>query len=275
MEQERRYADSSVGKGTQFFIHAPPLLGKRKSKRKAPNVPFVGAATWQTSIYYFWWEYLRRSDAYRGTCANGGKGKLAKLYEDFGDVHDEKGTLQETFWSWWKEHAHLFWEEGKRRVCEIGDVTDAEETDLHVRLPLNVRANELVKQVRQLLADNEHKVQQARKASRARYPVHVRLRLSALHEHLKVYDAAIANPNHKQHEIADLAGVMVDEALRYDDGDGGKTVVTIASLKRDYEPYGDLERIIKRRKTQAVSTHLKAARDYIRNVEKGFFPKRS
>lgn len=68
---------------------------------------------------------------------------------------------------------------------------------------------------------------------------------------------------------------MVDEALRYDDGDGGKTVVTIASLKRDYEPYGDLERIIKRRKTQAVSTHLKAARDYIRNVEKGFFPKRS
>lgn len=61
-------------------------------------------------IYYWWFEYLKRSDKYRKACASGGKG-MQKLYNDFGNIYEYK------FWDWWKEKgADLF---GERRGTEI------------------------------------------------------------------------------------------------------------------------------------------------------------
>ena len=50
---------------------------------------------WDNSIYYLWWEFLRRHDGYKKTCENGGDGKYAELYADFGNVHEA------TFKEWW------------------------------------------------------------------------------------------------------------------------------------------------------------------------------
>ena len=51
--------------GSRFFIYAPPLRGKdfggRESKRIPPNAPYPEAPSWKTSVYYYWWEFLRRS----------------------------------------------------------------------------------------------------------------------------------------------------------------------------------------------------------------------
>src|ERR1700676_4105430 len=51
---------------------------------------------WRKSVYYLWWEFLRRHEGYRKTCEQGGNGQYARLYADFGDIHasDFKG--------WWR-----------------------------------------------------------------------------------------------------------------------------------------------------------------------------
>ena len=57
------------------------------------------------SIYYLWWEFLRRHDGYKRTCENGGKGEYEKLYANFGNVHGG------AFKDWWTKDdrgAHLF-----------------------------------------------------------------------------------------------------------------------------------------------------------------------
>ena len=58
----------------RFFLYAPPLKGVRPSKRKPPKAPFKGAKPWQVSVFYYWWEYLRRHEGYAETCRDGGKG---------------------------------------------------------------------------------------------------------------------------------------------------------------------------------------------------------
>ena len=50
---------------------------------------------WENSVYYFWWEFLRRHAGYEHTCENGGKGKYADLYADFGNVYGL------SFKEWW------------------------------------------------------------------------------------------------------------------------------------------------------------------------------
>jgi len=274
----KRFEDSTLAKTAKFFIYAPPLFTQRKSKRPLPNVPFANAKRWQTSIYYLWWLYLRRSDAYKATCKKGGKGRMAKLYADFGNVFDDKETEKDTFWGWWKAHAQLFCEKEARKVVEVKDVVDAEETDLVLRIAMEVRTAHIVKQVRRLLRENETKVKAARAKSRAKYPIHAKVNLSALYKHLLVYDVYIANPNLKLHEVADIAGLIVSERVDYYDENGelaGKQ--TLSWLWRNgYDDYAkNGNKVVKRRKTQIARQHINAAKEYIICVEKGYFPCRS
>ena len=275
----KRFEDSTLAKKAKFFIYAPPLITQRKSKRPSPNAPFKNAERWQTSIYYLWWLYLRRSDAYKATCKKGGKGRLAKLYADFGDVFDDKETEKDTFWSWWKTHAHLFWEPAARQVAETKDTVDAEETDLVVRLALEVRTAHIIKQVRRLLRENEAKVKQARAKSRAKYPVRNKVKLTSLHKHLRVYDAFVANQGKKLHEIADIAGLRVDERIEIFDSEGDSIGLKSLSWidKNGYRPayQREIVQVIRRRKRQIARQHIIAAKEYIACVEQGYFPCRS
>ena len=279
----KRFEDSTLAKKAKFFIYAPPLITQRKSKRPSPNAPFKNAERWQTSIYYLWWLYLRRSDAYKATCKKGGKGRLAKLYADFGDVFDDKETEKDTFWSWWKTHAHLFWEKEARQVVEAKDVVDAEETDLVVRLALEVRTAHIVRQVRRLLRENEAKVKQARAKSRAKYPVRTKVKLRSLYAHLYIYDYKSENPDIKNNAlvfdaVAKHLRLNVDDKIEVFDEDGktlGTKTMTWIKRNRFYAYEKEAENTIKRRKRQIIGKHLKAAKEYIACVEQGYFPCRS
>lgn len=203
---------------------------------------------------------------------------MAKLYADFGDVFDDKETEKDTFWGWWKAHAHLFWEKEARKVVEVKDVVDAEETDLVSRIAMEVRTAHVVKQVRRLLRENETKVKAARAKSRAKYPIHAKVNLSALYKHLLVYDVYIANPNLKLHEVADIARLIVSERVDYYDENvelAGKQ--TLSWLWRNgYDDYAkNGNKVVKRRKTQIARQHINAAKEYIVCVEKDYFPCRS
>ena len=89
--------------------------------------------------------------------------------------------------------------------------------------------------------------------------------LRTLREHLLVWDAKQQNPTVHDSELADIAGILVNEVV---DGE------TIAELRAEYLPTRDLEHVIKRRKQLAVQRHLRIAEQYIGNVVLGEFPKR-
>ena len=109
-----------------------------------------------------WWEYLRRS--YRKTCSNG-KGRLAKLYNDFGDIFEER-NIKRYILGMVETACPLVLGARVRQTVIASDAKDTEETDLIIRLPSEVRAAYIVRQVRRLLREHEAMVKRAREKSR-------------------------------------------------------------------------------------------------------------
>ena len=76
----------------------------QKNKNARGGKTSVKGVPTTDSIYYLWFEYLKRSEKYKTACANNGKG-MAKLYKDFGNIFEHEGV--EGFWSWWRERGQL------------------------------------------------------------------------------------------------------------------------------------------------------------------------
>lgn len=273
----QRYEQDLDGAGRKFFIYAPPLKGVRPSKRVPPQAPYSDAEPYKISVYYYWWQYLRRSKLYKRTCENNGKGKLAKLYADFGNVWDDKGNELDTFWHWWTNHSYLFCEPTNRKLEEVSVWnTETSEDEMVIRVPLEMRSAFLVKQFRRLLTSNKQRVEKAREKSRALYPVQSKVPLKSLHQHLLVYDAInetklgyeeIANLEHIKRSVYISDSVLIDETLKPSD-----RYLTLSLMQPSDNQYKYVSNIIARRKRQAIYRHKVACEEYIANVEKGLFP---
>lgn len=268
----------------EFFIYAPPLKGRRRkngklmSKRKLPNPPFRGAEPWQCSVYYYWWEYLRRHEGYRVTCMNGGVGEHADLYRDFGDVHAND------FWGWWREHTLLFSEPPTRGIQECVLNTPFGEHELNLSIPLEVRSAILVRMFRRILKENADRIKVARSTSRAKYPIATKPNLSALHTSLTIWDIKRENPSLKLYEIFDIAAtktnIAVDERVTISGDDGDDPfIINLARAEREAQKSGiedvflrEVRKVVRRRKAQTVNRHINTAHAYIENAVKGKFP---
>ena len=236
-----------------FFFSAPPLKGVRPSKKKPPNPPFKGAKPWQCSVFYYWWEYLRRHEGYRKCCETGGKGPYGKLYRDFGDIHAVE------FWTWWKERGQFLFSEPVPLYVDRVSVDDAKklsENQILVSVPLTQSMAVTTRQLKRLLLPLLKKQRIEKKKSRAMYPVASKPILPALHQHLWIYDLHKANPKLPYHKIADLAGIIVETGY-------AKTAVDDDSAE------------LKHLKTMAVGRHINIAKAYIENVALGKFPYRA
>lgn len=248
-----------------FFVYAPPLKGARKSRRKAPNPPFANAERWKWSVFYYWWEYLRRHEGYRQTCEAGGIGSYAKLYADFGDVHSGD------FWSWWVKHDHLFAEPKARQVkviahAELGQLQDDYDV-LYLRIPRENALKLTLKQVTRIVKPKLIKRDRTKVATQARYKVATKPVLASLHMHLKVWDARRDNPDATLEELADIAEVSYNHKVNGE---------TLATLKARDLPDMDVRKVLKRRKELVVKRHLRIAEQYIKNVaEQERFPLRT
>lgn len=245
--------------GRRFFVYAPPLKGTRESKRKPIQAPYKDAPTYKCSVFYYWWEYLRRHEGYSRTCANGGKGRYAKLFADFGDVHATD------FWSWWRTHSELFSEPLPRQVEVVEASSKCADNTVLITVPLENRAALSVRQFRRLIEPLVSVRKQAITVSRARFPVATKPHLPSLHQHLLVWDAKRENPEADDADIADLAGIAINRVV------DGETVEGRKSINRAYD---DILRILRRRKQLATQRHLRIAAQYIENVGKGQFPLR-
>ena len=247
-----------------FFVYAPPLLGVQKSRRKAPQPGNKTAERWKWSVFYYWWEYLRRHEGYRLTCEAGGIGKFAKLYADFGDVHSCD------FWSWWKSHSHLF-SEPEARKAETFDPSDMQEDDqsefIYIRIPHENPLKLTLRQVTRIVKPKLVKRDSRKITTQALYKVATKPLLPSLDMHLRVWDARRDNPNATLEQLADNVNLDINHHVK------SETLAHRAALRL---PDDDIRKVLKRRKELAVQRHLRIAEQYIKNVaEQETFPLRS
>ena len=242
-------------KKSDNFRHFPykhPTFGT-KNKPKAKSA-------WEGSVYYWWWQYLRRNQDYLETCANDGRGKLEETYNEFGDVRADD------FKAWWSEGGrgvHLFAEpraEDSIRVLEPNEAALGVDEALTVSIPMNLPRKAIEQRLRQLL-DVHHtgkRGHQLAKKSKARFRVKGQPNVPALRQGLMVYDAVMKAegvlPKTPHWKIAtDLKIVPLQQRVLAGDTDAEKL---------------DKKRIL----TATVSRYLRRVQESIHRAGEGMFP---
>ncbi len=229
------------------FAYKHPTFGRSKAEKSQER--------FMNSVYYLWWEFLRRSDAYRKCCGSGGKGKLKNIYQDFGDVF---ATNFKTWWQTNERGAFLFAEQLPPKMTLIESIPDDSVSSqvLIVQVPLALPKRFLMAEFQKIL--NRHHTGRRGKrnneSSTARYPVTGHIDTDALQKCLRVYDMKIANPKMPLWQITQEC----------------------KAIKRDaFIEVGDTQAIITNKRlilANTASRLLKKAKLIVNNVEKGKFP---
>ena len=188
------------------FAYKHPTFGHSKAEKSQER--------FKNSIYYLWWEFLRRSDAYEKCCLSGGKGKLKNIYKDFGDV------FSTDFKSWWQTNEHgafLFAEQMPPQMTLIHAMPDDSVANqvLVVQVPLALPKRLLAAKFQELLTVH-HSGKRGRRnneSSSARYPVTGHVDTDALQKCLRVYDMKIANPKMPLWQITQVCKAIKREAF--------------------------------------------------------------
>ena len=138
--------------------------------------------TWCTdSIYYLWFEYLKRSKNYKKACGyevemtkeeqeaykkwrafKGTKTKKSteKILSDFGDIHAYEGV--DGFWDWWKERGQYLFGiepinqlESFASVADVNSIADKVEdgTFKLVAIPTNIKMGTIKRRLNKLLKE--------------------------------------------------------------------------------------------------------------------------
>ena len=124
------------------FAYQHPIFGRSTIEKAAEK--------YRNSVYYLWWEFLRRNAAYKWCCKKGGKGRLNSLYTDFGDV------FSADFKSWWQLNdrgARLFAEPWPPKFCVISNFIDSIKNSnvLYLQVPLALPKRRLEREFKKLL----------------------------------------------------------------------------------------------------------------------------
>lgn len=224
----------------------------------------------QRSPYYWWWQYLRRNANYIACCEKGGKGKLAALYADFGDVREDN------FHKWWTKNqrgAELFAEQPLAvKFGELATATDWQphwdkERVLVVAVPLSMSKRALKGAFAKLL-DSRHtgnksgrpSMAKLSEVSTARYKLEHNYTVSGLLTALAVYDLWVENQTKPKAERLTLWEI-------------GKALNINKSAIKDAESQSSADRLVGRNVLGAtVSRYVKQARAMIENTTAGKFP---
>ena len=240
----------------RHFVFAHPLFRLEQSK---------SGVRWDNSVYYLWWEFLRRHEGYKETCENGGDGKYAKLYADFGNVHEV------TFKEWWTKDgrgARLFAEpplptsvaaltsEGIDALPEDWD----SESLLIVAIPLNLPKRFIQQKLSKLLARHHKRKRGQRtfKESRALYCIAAQFSVHSLKKMLEIYDLRKSQPNLPLWDVGQR--FHLGKPLTQDE----------CNQRRGRDNYAAIEK--KNVSAVATSKKLKAAKGIIEGVGRGVFP---
>lgn len=250
-------------KHLRHFPYQHPTFGRANNPKTSRN--------WEDTVYYWWWEYLRRNEDYIETCVLNGTGLCAKTYTNFGDVRNK------TFKDWWSENdrgATLFANrdsEDTLRIVEKHEVESLAPDLILLSLSLDLPMKHLVSRFIKLVGaihkprrinklgisnnKNTTRGRQYAKSSNATYQFEGQPNIKALKFGLYVYDLAMANPDKTKWEIA----MMIPDFQpknRIVEGERGGIVVDK-----------------KNRLSATVSRYIKRVQDSIDLAGQGQFPK--
>jgi hypothetical protein len=141
------------------FPHKHPLFKKKETNK---------GVYYENSIYYFWFEFLKRNKKFIEICKS--KGSLNKyFYEDFRDIR------QKSFKQWWNEKykgtirgIYLFaYQNPFTDIEEIVSINEINSINLNeftiLAIPKNIEKNYALKKVRGLInKDNKRFINKAR-----------------------------------------------------------------------------------------------------------------
>lgn len=185
-----------MGKIKQHFAFQHPTFGTDKR----PLTP----SHWQRSVYYWWFEYLRRNEDYRQTCESKGNGPCHQVYEDFGDV------FVVDFKTWWRTDergARLFAEPPARSIEVVPAGTNLKTDNpelLTLQVPLNLPITHLVQRFREIVSKHHDGRRGVRRSSKSQalYQVSGKVDVQFLQTALQVWDARKADPKKPLWQIA-------------------------------------------------------------------------
>jgi hypothetical protein len=214
----------------------------------------------EQSVYYWWFQYLRRNDDYLKTCMNIGFGSCEDLYKDFGDIHTKD------FKTWWTANgARLFGEPEIKSIAIFKDgvvdpAVNAGREALVLSVPLDLPQSYLLKRFREILKKHHSGVRGKRHNanSRAMYPTGGKIDIDFLKTALQVWDMRKAEPDKKLWEIANDLKLGSKE-----------TLITAAELKmKAHLPVADKKNVL----AATASRYIKKAQRMIDDTAKGKFP---
>lgn len=176
------------------FAYKHPTFG-RSAKVRAEE-------PYKNSVYYYWWSFLRLNDDYRRCCEQGGRGKLAQLYKDFGDV------FSVDFKTWWQtgdRGASLFAEKlpPSLSVVPIENIFEQDDV-LFVRVPLSLPKRYLTQEFQKILTKHHLGARGRRHnaVSTAMYPVQGHVDIKSLKKCLYVYQERLEKSRLPMWQIA-------------------------------------------------------------------------
>lgn len=210
----------------------------------------------RNSPLYWWYECLRASDEYRLCCQSKGKGELAGLYQDFGDV------FEGSFAQWWMKQGRKIFAERKplKKVRHLEERRELDglrirEDRMLIEIPLTMRKQTVMRQIGKLLkvAYQDKEIDIWEQSSAKRQIIKSKVRMTTVELLLKVLKVRNENLTLTNFELGKKLGIELDLLARNKD-----------------EVFSDeLER---RRMTVAVSRYLRQAKNLIANAERGIFP---
>jgi hypothetical protein len=242
----------------QTFLAIHPLLG---TKHKPSPQHLL-----ERSVFYWWWAYLKRNTEYIECCNNNGKGSLANLYGDFGDVRSDD------FRTWWggsvKRGSNLFAEQSlDLTVKKIDALTDWDESwgsnVLVVAINKDIGRRKLQSIFAKVLK-SEHEGKKGRKAmgkveSTAMYPLHRNFSVYNLKRMLLVYDTVLENE--KLPKSSQKALWKIGEELKLVPSALPQRGDNIYDTRRNHNTL-----------TMTVSRYVSTAKRIIANTSNGEFP---
>ncbi len=236
------------------FIYKHPLFGKRKETQ---------SGVWfERSVYFLWFEYLRRNEKYKAYCEKKkGTKTIAKLYEDFGDIYSVE------FKSWWRETGRwLFCETTDlERVEEITSKQEYEEYQAEDVLTLAIPINKNVAWLRQQISNKislkreEYGAGSRQTASTSIYPLHTTPDIPSLIKAMRVWDEYTEGNRQRQ-----LNGERKRSLL--------EVGVALDKRSRQQRELDDIEGAWEISTKQMIFRLNKTAKHLIENVGKGRFP---
>jgi hypothetical protein len=245
-----------------FAMREALKKAKARYQHKAPKFRLLPSPRdqfqWRRSVYYWWWRYLRLNEEYRRCCERGGRGSMAKLYKDFGNVFDG-----DDFRAWWLTDGRgetLFAEPAPQlTVNELRrprewDATWQSKDVMVVAIALSEPKWRITRSMAALLKERHSGKPgvATQQRSGAHYAVSGKFSVPALEKMCKVYELRHGKDKLTLERIGKKAGIDIEFTQGHD----------------------ELDDDARRRNVMAatVSRYLKKAQVLVDNVGRGMFP---